>query len=252
MIACLSMYDFPEMQAANDRLWAGVRDGLRARRIDAPDRLTHGADAWACWTSPDLVLGQTCGFPYRSRLHGAVALVGTPDYGLADAPAGYYYSVLVARRGEPADWTAYLDRRLAINGHDSQSGWAAPQNHAAALGRRFGQIVVSGAHAESARLVATGGADCAAIDAVSWRLIEAYRPEIVAQLAVIARTAPTPGLPLITAMGRDPAPLAAAFADAVAGLAAPDREATGLRGLVHIPAAAYLAVPTPKAPVDAM
>lgn len=40
MIASLGMYDRPETMAANDRLWALVRDGLRARGIAAPEALT--------------------------------------------------------------------------------------------------------------------------------------------------------------------------------------------------------------------
>ena len=61
MIASLGMYDFaPALQAANDRLWAGIRDGLRDHGIAAPDALTRGDAAyWQAWQSPDLVLSQT-------------------------------------------------------------------------------------------------------------------------------------------------------------------------------------------------
>ena len=64
MIASLGMYDRTETAAANDRLWAGIRDGLRARGIAAPEALTRGDGAyWPAWQAPDLVLSQTCGFP---------------------------------------------------------------------------------------------------------------------------------------------------------------------------------------------
>jgi len=93
MIASLGMYDRPETMAANDRLWALVRDGLRARGIAAPEALTRGAGAyWQAWEDPALVLSQTCGFPYRAKLHGKVTLVASPDYGLQGCPPGYYCS----------------------------------------------------------------------------------------------------------------------------------------------------------------
>lgn len=244
MIASLAMYDWPEVQPANDRLWAGIRDRLRAGGMNAPDALTRGGDLWADWQSPDLILSHTCGFPYRTRLHGQVALVGTPDFGLAAKP-GYYYSNLLVHADAPGDWTDFLDGRLAINGFDSQSGWAAPQNHAAAMGRQFARAVVTNAHYQSAVAVAEGRADIAAVDAVTWRLIATHRPQIAQQLRIVARTDPTPGLPLITARGNDVAAIRQAFRDAVAALSDLDRAALGLRGLADIPADAYLAVPTP-------
>ena len=244
MIASLPMYDWAEVQPATDRLWALIRDGLRARGLEAPDAL-HRGGRWNDWQAPDLVLSQTCGFPYRTALHGKVELVGTPDYGLPDVPAGYYYSQLVARKGDSTDWQDFPDRRLAINGHDSQSGWAAPQNHAAAIGRRFDRIVVTGAHLASASAVAEGRADLAAIDAVTWRLLVTHRPALADGLTAIARTGATPGLPLITATGRDSALIADTVRAAIARLDAAERGLLGLRGLVQIPTAAYLAVPTP-------
>ena len=136
MIASLGMYDRPQAQAANNRLWALIRDGMRAAAMPAPDTLTCGADAyWPGWTSPDLILSQTCGFPYRSRLHGHVTLIGTPDYAVAGCPPGYYHSVYLARADDPRRALAEFDSAaFAFNEALSQSGWAAPQNHAAALG----------------------------------------------------------------------------------------------------------------------
>lgn len=246
MLATLPMYDWPEVRPATDRLWALIRDGLRAHGLEAPDAL-HRGPRWNDWLAPDLMMSQTCGFPYRTMLHGKVELVGTPDYGLPDAPAGHYYSQLLTRKGDNPDWQTYPGRTLAINGHDSQSGWAAPQNHAATIGKRFGAILVTGAHAASAEAVAEGRADMAAIDAVTWRLMQAHRPGMAARLTVIARTAPTPGLPLITARGRDAPLIARVVRAAILELPDADRNSLGLKGLAAIPASEYLAVPTPAA-----
>lgn len=246
-LVCLPMYDWDELRGPTDRYWALIREGLRARGINAPADL-HRGDQWCDWLNPGLILSQTCGFPYRTALHGKVSLVGTPDFGLPDARSGYYYSQLVVRADAPGDWADFLDGTLAINGYDSQSGWAAPQNHAATLNRRFDKILVTGAHVASATAVAEGLADIAAIDGVTWRLIAAYRPEVAKRLRIVARTEPTPGLPLITALGQDGQAIAAAVGEAIAALSATDRAALGLIGLTHIPAETYLAVPTPADP----
>ena len=246
MIASLPMYDWAEIKPVTDRLWTGIRDRLRGAGIEAPNELTRGIDMWDSWHDPDLLVSQTCGFPYRTKLHDKVTLVGTPDFALPDAPPGYYYSVLVTRADRPGDWTDFLDRPLAINGYDSQSGWAAPMNHAATIGRRFTNIMPTGAHVESARAVAESRADIAAIDAVTWRLVQAFRPEIASKLRVATRTEPTPGLPLITAPNRDPAPIATAVRAAIAAMPPADRSPLGLSGLIDIPDAAYFSVPIPK------
>lgn len=248
MIAALGMYDRAETAGANDRLWAGIRDRLRAAGLAAPDNLTRGEGAyWPAWQSPDLVLSQTCGFPFRARLHGHVTLVGTPDYGLPDCPPGHYCSVFVARADDPRTLPDLAQGRFAYNEALSQSGWAAPVNHVATMGLRLRPAVQSGAHRASAAAVAEGRADLAALDAVTWALMRRWDP-VVGALREVARTAPTPGLPLITAPGRDPAPIAQAVAGAMDALSPEDRDTLHLRGLVHIPAARYLAVPTPPTP----
>jgi ABC-type phosphate/phosphonate transport system substrate-binding protein len=250
MIASLPMYDWDNLRPATDRLWALIRDRLREGGLAAPDKLSRSADPWADWQRPDLVLSQTCGFPFRATLHDKVALVGTPDFGLDGVPAGYYFSQLVVGKDAPGDWTAFLGGRLAINGTDSQSGWAAPQNHAALIGQRFKTVIITGAHRESARAVAEGRADIAAIDAVTWRLIEAHLPDIAQKLRVVARTQATPGLPLITAKGNDAAIIAAAVTHAISRLPQADKLVLGLRGLCQIEARAYLAIPTPAVVQD--
>ena len=84
MIASLPMYDWAEIKPVTDRLWTGIRDRLRAAGIEAPNELTRGIDMWDSWHDPDLLVSQTCGFPYRTKLHDKVTLVGTPDFALPD------------------------------------------------------------------------------------------------------------------------------------------------------------------------
>jgi ABC-type phosphate/phosphonate transport system substrate-binding protein len=243
------MYDRTEVQGANDRLWALIRDGLRARGLAAPEALTRGEMAYMKgWLRPDLVLAQTCGFPYRARLHGRVTLIGTPDYGVEGCPPGQYRSVFVARAGDSGDLADFNGTPLAYNDGLSQSGWAAPQTHAAKLGLHFPAGLCTGEHVASARAVADGRADLSAQDAVTWAMIGDHDPALAAALRVVALTDPTPGLPCIAALGADEEATFGAVAEAIAALGAPDRALLHLNGLVRIPAAAYLAVPTPPSP----
>lgn len=246
MIAALPMYDWPGVREATDRLWASLRDGLRAYGIAAPEALTRGGDLWAQWQAPDLVLSQTCGLPYRARLHGRVTLVATPDYGVEGCPPGHYRSVVVARaEDQRTDLDAFAGARLAVNDALSQSGWGAIAAEAARLG--LVPVGPTGAHRASARAVAERRADLAAIDAVTWRFLTRFEP-VAAALRVIWLTPPTPGLPWISAAGRDAAAMRAALIPAVAALDEADRTALGLRGLVAIPSADYLAHPVPPPP----
>lgn len=248
MIASLGMYDRPETMAANDRLWALVRDGLRARGIAAPEALTRGAGAyWQAWEDPALVLSQTCGFPYRARLHGKVTLVATPDYGLEGCPPGYYCSVFVARADDARHLPEFRGSRFAYNEALSQSGWAAAQNHAATMGFAFAPLVETGSHRGSALAVAEGRADLACLDALTWALLQRWDPA-AALLREVARTAPTPALPYIAAKGADAEATFAALVAAVAQLSPEDRNTLSLRGVARIAPERYLAVPIPPTP----
>lgn len=244
MIAHLGMYDRPETAAANDAYWTAIRAQLGF----GPDALTRGADFWQVWRSPDLLLSQTCGMPYRTRLYSEVQLVGSPDYGLPGCPPGHYNSVIVAHKSRQGAALAEFDgERLAYNEALSQSGWAAPITHLRSRGLMPGELLESGGHRASALAVAEGRADFAALDALTWKLIQHY-DSYAADLVEITRTDPTPVLPYITAMGRDPQPLFTAIKTAISDLSDSHRDTLQIKGLVAIPAADYLAVPTPLGP----
>jgi ABC-type phosphate/phosphonate transport system substrate-binding protein len=245
MIASLPMYDWPEVRAATDIYWQTIRAALK----DGPAGLCRDMDdLMGHWQRPDLLLSQTCGMPYRTQLHGHVTLVGTPDYGVAGCAPGHYCSVLIVNAQDGRDEVSDFAKEIfAYNEGGSQSGWSAAATHMGALGLRLTRCLVTGSHRASLRAVADGHAAMAAIDAVTWALAQRHDPAC-ARLRVIAHTAPTPGLPYITAQAHAPAPIAAAITTAIAALDAAPREALMLRGLIQIPASAYLAVPTPDAP----
>lgn len=236
MIAALPMYDAPSQKAANDRLWALVRDQLDC---DAPAELTRDRDLWDIWQSPDLLVAQTCGLPFRARLMRQVYLVGAPDHRLPNVPAGHYQSVVVARPGAASRSMAGL--RLAFNDPLSQSGWAVVAD------LDYTPHLESGSHAASAEAVLTGAADIAAIDANTWRYLVSCDVQY-ANLEVIHRTASGPTLPFITARPELREPLFHAIKAAFAALDPADADTIGMYDIVPTRPYDYITLPIPQPP----
>ena len=99
-------------------------------------------------------------------------------------------------------------------------------------------------HLASARAVATGHADIASLDAVTWRNIEKYEP-FATDLRVLEWTKPTPGLPLITALGQNAELIFQAVLGAIGDMDQHAWELLGIQRIVKIPKDAYLSVRNP-------
>jgi hypothetical protein len=214
VIAALPMYDRPENRAAHDALWALIRDGLRARGVEAPDALDRETDYMEGWGRPNLVLGQICNLPWRARFRDRVTLIGA---------------------------------RFALNDPLSNSGWDLPQDWARQAGVTLRPVALTGSHLGSLSAVAEGRADLAGIDAITFRNLQRWEP-LAARLRVVARTATSPGMSFITAPGRDPGPYREAIREAIAAVPAWASEDLGLRGLIVLPPSAYDR-PLPPAPL---
>lgn len=245
MIASLMMYARPELATAHARFWAQIRDQLSARGIDSPRALSQDAPMFDVWLHPQMVLSQTCSMPYRTWLKDQVTLLGTLDYGVAGCPEGYYKSALVVRRDETRqNLVSFKESVFAFNQTHSQSGYAAPFAHARARGFWFENRLETGAHVASAQAVVQGQADVAALDAVSWRLMQRY-DKFAQDLRVLEWTEPTPGLPLITGANQDADAVFEAVSMSIETMSDEDKNLLGIKGLVRIPKAKYLALETP-------
>ncbi len=242
MSASLPMYWRADNAAIWQRFWHHVQTAARASSIELPDLTPPEAlpdPLYDHWLSPDLVLSQTCGLPLRTRLKNKVTYVVTPDFAIQGCAPGHYHSVVLRRKGSDTGW------RLARNASDSQSGWATAVHWQQKSGpERWDAIIDTGAHAASAAYVASGKADVACVDAVTWRLIQSD-PDL-SDLEVIDTTPPTPALPIITATDRDPAPLRRALEQALPLLSEGDRKALGgLHGFVTLSVDDYFRIPVP-------
>jgi ABC-type phosphate/phosphonate transport system substrate-binding protein len=240
------MYDFPELRWATDALWAAIA----ARVPGAPARLARGRALMDVWTDPALLLAQTCGYPLVTSLAGKVRLVAVPRYRAAGCAGILYRSAVIVRADEPAACLADLrGRRCAVNGAESNSGMNVLRAAIAPLAERarfFGSVIMTGAHDASVGAVARGDADVAAIDCVTWAQLQRLRPGAVAGLRVLAWTAATSGLPLITSVRTDSATrdrLVRALDDVVADVTlAPVRDTLLIDGFATVPLGAYDAV----------
>jgi ABC-type phosphate/phosphonate transport system substrate-binding protein len=247
-IASLAMYDWPELQGANDTLWSAIASRLASQEVRAPPRLTRGLDLEAVWTSPTLLLGQTCGYPLATRLGDRVRLVATPRYRAPGCEGPFRRSAIVVAADAPVRRLSELrGARCALNDHNSDSGMNLLRGAIAPLAVGapgfFSEVIVTGSHLASAEAIAAGAADVAALDAVCWAHLRRLRPAVARRLRVLDWTDATPGLPLVTATGTDAATVRA-LQNALADVALdPDLADTRvmllLEGFSVLPPSAY-------------
>lgn len=213
-IAALPMYNVTPRHAA---LW-------RALLRDALDVFAHAGgpagvalpdapfgDLHALWRRGDLLLSQTCGYPYRMLgLRDTVQLIATPAFDAPGCDGAHYRSVLVVSArvhdGGATTLAGCRGLRAALNGRDSHSGMnafrhaVAPHAHD---GRFFGSVQTFGSHLRVLQALAAGDADCAAIDCVTFAYVRDALPERLNDIRIIGTTARAPGLPFIASKALD-------------------------------------------------
>lgn len=212
MIATLQMYDWPEVREATDAWWQGI-----ARHLGSDVPLSRPADYPAVWQRADVLLSQTCGYPFTHALRGKVKLAATPHYAGDGCEGPFYQSVVFACEAKPL--AAFAGSVAVVNTPDSMSGMLALKLVFAPYargGRFFSHAIESGGHLKSLQAVQAGAANVCAIDSVCVAMARRYRPQDLEGLYEIARSPRVPGLPYITTAGDLAAlrnALAAAFAD---------------------------------------
>jgi ABC-type phosphate/phosphonate transport system substrate-binding protein len=210
-LASLPMY-LANRSAVAD-LWELLRHSLADAGLQRlPLDLSWPPDLHAHWLEPDLLLSQTCGYPFTDDLAGKVQLLGAFAYDAPQCSGIECRSVLVARAEHGHFGLAgFRGLRAAFNAPNSQSGYNAFRAMVAPLatqGRFFASALETGTHVASVAAVREGRADLAAIDCVTYAALARYTPQATEGLCIIATTEAYPGLPLITAKGTSAAELA--------------------------------------------
>jgi ABC-type phosphate/phosphonate transport system substrate-binding protein len=252
VIAGLPMYDLPGLEHHTDRLWEAIGSRLRAVGIDAPVRLTRDEPPTTLWTKPDLLLAQTCGYPFLKHLAGRVQLVATPKYRALGCSGANHRSLIIVRKDDPrGDVAQFRGARCALNDEASNTGMNLLRAEIAPLTRPGGQaffsgVILTGSHAASIEAVQGDEADIAAVDCVTYALLQQLQPIALENIRVLGFTAQTPGLPLIAAHATPPHTIAALRAALTAVTHDPNLklslDALLIKGFVQVPAAHYRAV----------
>jgi len=202
------MYDLyrPDSEA----LIQAVQDLLAARGI-AVTPVWPQEDLLAHWQSDDLLLSQACGYPLVTRLT-EVQTVGCFHYSAPGCEGIRYRSLLVVRQRDRDKTLAdFRGSRAVCNAPDSQSGYnvfmqmVEPLTH---QGIFFNDVIFSGSHRQSLVEIGEGRADIAAIDCVTFALLQHHAPQLISNLTVIGASPAAPGLPLITARNTPPSRIA--------------------------------------------
>ncbi|MBX5204076.1 PhnD/SsuA/transferrin family substrate-binding protein [Rhizobium sp. NZLR1] len=203
-LASLAMYISPPPVAeATTMFWSFLRNTLRDEGVeDVPEALDEQVRYDEAWRHPDLLLAQTCGYPYVKHLRGKVRLVATPIYGHpgCDGPDKCSF-IIVGRDADARSLEDLRGAKAAINEPDSNSGVNLLRASVAPLsrdGRFFSSVVETGGHRNSIDAVASGIADVAAIDCVTYGNTLRFDPERLSGVRVLAETVKGPGLPFIT------------------------------------------------------
>ena len=200
MIASLPMYDWPELASSTDALWEEIARRLREKGIDAPENLTRTDDDEAHWLAADLLLGQTCGYPFSTKLKGKVVYLATPEYAVEGCNGANYSSAIIAHKSSDISLATISGKRFTYNDENSLSGYRCVRAMVGDLGDCFGEMIESGGHRQSARMVASGAADVAALDAVCWHMLQKFEPETAANLKVLGWAKSYSALPFITSL----------------------------------------------------
>ncbi len=208
-VASFPMYDFPEVHWALDALWGAISRNLKARGVaGVPDALLHTRPLKELWTDPNLFISQCCGLDVVKNYTRHLVPLATPLSTADGANGPRYRSKIIVHEDSIACCMEDLRGKICVvNGPESHSGMNALRALIApiAQGRPFfAHVEETGAHADSVALVAAGKADVAAIDCVTYAILERYRPAAIAGTRVLTHTEYGPGIPYVARTNADP------------------------------------------------
>lgn len=200
--AAFPMYNVSAQVAAGyEALFEALAGVLRAEGMVDAIEFEHAPLLPDFWQRPDMLLSQTCGYPYMTQLRGHVHLLATPAYTFAGCAGSDYASAIVVRDGGGiATLADARGRTAAVNDVHSNSGMNALRHAVAPLaqdGHFFGSVTWSGSHRASLALVQNGEADLAAIDCATLGYLRREQPSSLDGITILQYSAPSPGLPFV-------------------------------------------------------
>ena len=197
-IAC-GMYAFtPELRSAWGALLAkrhqiaGLESTLPPIRFDTDEAMLR---------DPAMQFGHTCGYPLMTRLRDAVTPVCVPEFDVPGCEGHRYSSRFVVPADSGLDSLAACRGKIvAVNTTDSNSGMNVLRHALASIGARspyFERVELTGGHRYSLEAVASGRAQLAAIDCISYQMVIDVAPQLADAVRTIAFSHRSSGLPLV-------------------------------------------------------
>jgi len=203
MLVSLSMYDVPEARHLTDAWWLGLAGHLADVGFEGlPQHLDRSLTEEQVWTSPELLLSQTCGYPLALGGYRTLQPVLTLAYTAPGCVGSDYLSHIVVR--ENSSFSCLEDlrgTRFAFNSEQSNSGWRALRLLLESVPGKdefLQHRSVSGSHRQSIQQVQAGQADYCAVDNVTCALLARHAPLAVVGTRVLCNTPRSPGLPYVT------------------------------------------------------
>ena len=179
------------MHRANDALWASTGLGGELDRTKGVEEI---------WRHESLLVSQACGLDLFLN-DAPIEPFAVPVFDLASAPKHYFSFIVGDVNGS----------RAAVNSLSSRSGYSAlltvcePEE----------ELLVTGSHLASLAALREGRADVAAIDAVTWGIVERTAPELLRGIEVVARSSEALAPPYVTRRGKDTSELLGRLSAAV-------------------------------------
>lgn len=150
---------------------------------------------------PGLFFGHTCGYPLMKHLKDQVTPFCVPVFDVPGTDGKLYSSRFVVAANSAVEALDECRGKIAaMNAADSNSGMNVLRYAIAKYnlpGSFFSGVVQTGGHLHSLEAVADGTADVAAIDCVSYQLIQDHCPELIDQVRSIGFSVKTCGLPFV-------------------------------------------------------
>lgn len=202
MIANARMYSVAPLATA---YWRELLSELIRRSGQEITVIDHAApdSIETLWQRSDLGGVFMCGLPFSRSLPQPQLLAAPVPEGADFAGQPRYWSEFVVRQDNAArSIEDTFGSRIAFTEPHSQSGFAAAARFLsdyAANAPLYREVIAPRITPLGAlKAVVEGRAEVAPIDAYAHRLLAKYRPELTAQVRIVARTAPTP-IPVLVA-----------------------------------------------------
>lgn len=149
----------------------------------------------------NFLFGQTCGYPYITRLYKTHDVVCAPEFNIEGSIGGQYSSWFITRKNsDKTKLEEFRGSTAVINNTDSNSGMNVLRyavSKFACSRTFFHNVIVSDSHLSSMKLVEEGAADIAAIDVNTYYFAKSEGKIDENALKIIGQSEHTMGPPFI-------------------------------------------------------